>query len=848
MKFIWTKRIVLTITALWVAYNLFQLYRPLNTYWANEETLEKQLTSIFAAGASAGGLEERWLRERDAAAGLLSLTLAPSDRRFKQLIEGWRTHKPVIDTAKQVIADDDKLIPYYRDLFISLALFAFALAFLWPSAMAGAGGKAVTLASLALLITAILALVYFDRAENRCLTALLEEDKAPCSLAAMRFYAQAKFVLLLLVSLTTLLVLIAGIRRQVRSWRDPNSRSKPVPPDKQGGAYRELLAEEQKRLKEEQQSIDSTAADTLSGGDFTVEASGELRVSRSRHDFVGLALSGGGIRSATFNLGILQGLHRFEMLPYVDYLSTVSGGGYIGGFWSRWLKEHQGNGEWFPDRAKELRQNTGADSRVFEANEVRHIREYSNFLVPRIGIFDSETWGAAVAFLAAIGPAIVNALCVLGLSLIAWLGLTFYLACPDASTVFGWRLPGKAVFLSGFTLLIFVLMEIWWRAAPTGQTTGRAHWGIVIRSAAALVLVLLLSGGGLSWLGDKLNFEPWQIWFFATPNSDLPGFWYSFRDIAAYENWWVLFGIVNGAPISSDTWIFIPRLYEPSLVWVLVAALFMILRFKAVFAQSSIQRRVLIPTNDRVTMRLLGLATSWALIATFWHLGLNLARFEALPYVLGGGAAGGAGLFALLRNWIGETLGQPHNMGLWERLKPYIPQVLAYLTIGLAWAALASALININSDDWYRWYQAAFIMSLPVAFTLLVDPHEFGLHGAYRDRICRAYQGAALASDPNAADRRRTDFNESDDVPIASLLSRPLHLVCCAANNVGGDHLPTLSRGARSAVFHATALPWDAGGYASPACNSAPPLRPRRRRQIRTWDRSRCAWGRRFRS
>jgi hypothetical protein len=47
---------------------------------------------------------------------------------------------------------------------------------------------------------------------------------------------------------------------------------------------------------------------------------------------VGLALSGGGIRSATFSLGLVQVLARRGILPKVDYLSTVSGGGYIGAF------------------------------------------------------------------------------------------------------------------------------------------------------------------------------------------------------------------------------------------------------------------------------------------------------------------------------------------------------------------------------------------------------------------------------------------------------------------------------------------------------------------------------------
>ncbi|HEV8144597.1 MAG TPA: patatin-like phospholipase family protein [Methylomirabilota bacterium] len=52
---------------------------------------------------------------------------------------------------------------------------------------------------------------------------------------------------------------------------------------------------------------------------------------------VGLALSGGGIRSATFSLGVLQGLDSLRLLHVFDYLSTVSGGGFAGGWWTAWL-------------------------------------------------------------------------------------------------------------------------------------------------------------------------------------------------------------------------------------------------------------------------------------------------------------------------------------------------------------------------------------------------------------------------------------------------------------------------------------------------------------------------------
>ncbi|MBM2827154.1 MAG: hypothetical protein HW403_1218, partial [Dehalococcoidia bacterium] len=48
------------------------------------------------------------------------------------------------------------------------------------------------------------------------------------------------------------------------------------------------------------------------------------------NELVGLALSGGGIRSATFALGACQALARYGVLPKIDYLSTVSGGAYFG--------------------------------------------------------------------------------------------------------------------------------------------------------------------------------------------------------------------------------------------------------------------------------------------------------------------------------------------------------------------------------------------------------------------------------------------------------------------------------------------------------------------------------------
>jgi len=111
-------------------------------------------------------------------------------------------------------------------------------------------------------------------------------------------------------------------------------------------------------------------------------------------DYFGLALSGGGIRSATFNLGLLQALDEKEVLDSVDYLSTVSGGGYVGGFWSAWLlrgtsRENLPRGAFpRPETNPKPAKNSPLDPR--EPGQIRHLREYSRFIIPRIGSRNSK--------------------------------------------------------------------------------------------------------------------------------------------------------------------------------------------------------------------------------------------------------------------------------------------------------------------------------------------------------------------------------------------------------------------------------------------------------------------------
>lgn len=94
---------------------------------------------------------------------------------------------------------------------------------------------------------------------------------------------------------------------------------------------------------------------------------------------LGLALSGGGIRSATFSLGVVQTLARRGLLKHVDYLSTVSGGGYLGSCLSSLLNDPGVS----TDEAFPLANPPGAS----EPPALMHLRNGSNYLAPG-GILD----------------------------------------------------------------------------------------------------------------------------------------------------------------------------------------------------------------------------------------------------------------------------------------------------------------------------------------------------------------------------------------------------------------------------------------------------------------------------
>lgn len=99
-----------------------------------------------------------------------------------------------------------------------------------------------------------------------------------------------------------------------------------------------------------------------------------------------LCLSGGGIRSATFGLGVLQGFARLGLLNRFRYMSTVSGGGYLGSWLSAWMMRSG------PTHVAQALSHVPREKLQPEPAPIRHLRAFSNFLSPKFGALSADTW------------------------------------------------------------------------------------------------------------------------------------------------------------------------------------------------------------------------------------------------------------------------------------------------------------------------------------------------------------------------------------------------------------------------------------------------------------------------
>lgn len=176
-------------------------------------------------------------------------------------------------------------------------------------------------------------------------------------------------------------------------------------------------------------------------------------------DAVGLAFSGGGIRSATFCLGITEVLARRKMLRQFDYLSTVSGGGYFGSFLSSYL----GTGDPVTEAVKPSEEAQARIKDAFvartdqrEPRPLRHLRNRSRYLVDDSFVRKSVEIGMVAAGI------LFNLLIVLPVSLLAALltlslNRSHFLGEPDWTRYW---FPGLSAPVSMILLLLMGLSAL----------------------------------------------------------------------------------------------------------------------------------------------------------------------------------------------------------------------------------------------------------------------------------------------------------------------------------------------------------------------------------------------------
>ena len=121
-------------------------------------------------------------------------------------------------------------------------------------------------------------------------------------------------------------------------------------------------------------------------------------------NWFGIALSGGGIRSATINLGFLRTLNKYSILQKADYLSSVSGGGYTHSYVQATAKE------------------TGDFGKLFSADHIDAMRSHGEYMVPRTGFLgkNGNLGVIIVAFLVSWVMTLISPVIVLGMIYFAY--------------------------------------------------------------------------------------------------------------------------------------------------------------------------------------------------------------------------------------------------------------------------------------------------------------------------------------------------------------------------------------------------------------------------------------------
>jgi hypothetical protein len=583
------------------------------------------------------------------------------------------------------------------------------------------------------------------------------------------------------------------------------------------------------------------------GSDFAAPGSGELfaRLHKQEEPLSALCISGGGIRSATFALGAIQGLADHGLLGRFDYLSTVSGGGYIGAWLTAWIHRFGGVENVIPHlRCNAVPPNPG------ELDPIDHLREYNNYLTPRLGFFSADTWTLA----ATVGRNILlNWLVLIPLFMCALMAPRLLLSVARLGEAYS-EIHGTAgpiatslpvvyglPVLSGLLLAISIFNTGRYLPGLGGRNHSQGDFLAKVLAPLVAAALCFSAYDSLYFWGDKLIpinvpqmiaaiLVPSVLGWVACLLFCGPAVRRAARTLGAP----LALGIIlMSMSTGTMAWILTVKLLPPT-TWaqyVTIAPPLLVLAFDLGGALFMGLASRALEDEDR---EWLARASAWTqLFCVSWLgiCGLVLLvpgwAFEWKTWAQSAlTACGAAGGWLSTRGGTSPAASTAEKPGMGAAIGKYgfkLAPAMFVLTLVIGLSALTnfllyesgalfrtSKVIGWTPPDWWEhdqlleqtpWYYviAAGVILFAVSWVMAryININKFSLHSMYRNRLIRAYLGA---SNPKRNASRFTGFAESDNLQMRELRNgfKPLHVVNLALNVVSGERLAWQQRKAQA--------------------------------------------------
>jgi hypothetical protein len=572
-------------------------------------------------------------------------------------------------------------------------------------------------------------------------------------------------------------------------------------------------------------------------------AGAEERLKKLLHDanLSALCFSGGGIRSASFGLGVLMQLARISSpsgaLNEIDYVSTVSGGGYVGSWLTGYIRTKSGlQGVIRELSAKPL---TSADP---EPPPFRHLRDYTSYLAPRTGALSTDTWTLVAIVLrnlllnwAILVPAFMALLLlpVLNRDFLVWatsqragrfefsagavifaLAALGYVACKLPGNCL--KTPRKTNFIwPGLWLLISAWCFAGFYLTDTGQYQNDFFfiWLLAFVAHAGLLLgrVLAISRRGNNKVRSWRNFGLQVLVSIPTSLSAATMLWFLHVHVAE--------SLLLAA--DGDLRLFV-SLYVP-LIWLAFMLTAVLLDGLSARFEDD-QDREWWSRAGAFIMRGALLWTVAHLLVLYAPEILNAGNSVFISGRLPQGATISflTAVIGTLASWIGFSPATPSGRAKTDtaklgKLKDLLAKngLLIPALGGVFFVLLALMLADANSTIWPFVAGKLNVQYAPglglliaaataIFFNVFVNVNTFSLHAMYRNRLIRSYLGA---SNNKRKPNPFTNFDANDDFPIKEAphsSDAPLHVINMALNVVATKNLAWQQRKAES--FTASAL------------------------------------------